>query len=299
MTARLARLVTALFPPAFRARYGVELEATLAEGPVGASVVADLVLALARQWARAARPGSGPLEQRRRRAVATSFAAGVAGLVSLLVFARAVGDRPVPGLTGWALHLYDAGSVVVTVVGATAGAAAAYYWVRVVVAGARRRDRSTLVAALRPGALGAGWLVVGALLGRVAGRVGLSRSSSSGRAAGHLHLLGAGRHGVLVAFGALSVAAAAWCVRDARRAFAATRWGERELRVALGVARAAALVGDALAVTAVAVGVRALAVGGTGAWSGALAVSSLVALVGAAAVATVSSLGRAPVVRTP
>lgn len=290
--ARLARLLARLLPPAFRARYGDELAATLDEAPVGPAVAADLTLSVAREWVRAARPSAGPLEARRRRAVATAFGAGVAGLVSLLVFARAVDDRPVPGLTGWALHLFGAGSVLAVAMGAAAGTFALPFWARVLVSGVRRRDRAALVAAVRPGAVAAGWLAAGALLGRVAGRIGLVHAVAIGGAAGRLHSLGVARYGVLVAFGALTVVAAAWCAHDVRRAFAATPWGAGELLAALAVARLSALVGDALVLIAVVITVRVMLVGGTGAWSGALAIASLAALAVAAAVATVSTLSR-------
>lgn len=271
MRARLARWLVASLPPRFRRRYGAELGATLEAHGVSSAVVADLARTSAREWLAATFAPAGTAEAHSRHVVVVAFGASVAAVVSLLVFARAVDDHPVTGLTGWALRLFNVGSTVVLVGGLATAAVGLAFWAVAVRQALVRRDRVALVAAVRPAATVAGWLGLVWLVGRGA----------------HAPIPSTGLRVAALAFlGVTTLLAVAWCVRDVVRTFERTHWSPAQLRAALVVARAGAALVDLVAGIASVVAVRVLLVGRMGAWSTTLTIASTGAVLAASLVAT-------------
>ena len=97
---RVRRSALAAYPPSFRARYGDELDALVAETGVGPRVVADLLLGALSAWLRPAY-GVDPVERRRLRLVSTASTVWVSWCVvtcGTLGTLRLLEDQPAPGL---------------------------------------------------------------------------------------------------------------------------------------------------------------------------------------------------------
>ncbi len=82
---RLARLVLALYPMAFRRRYGAELRALIEEQPVRAAIVLDLLIGALRAHLRPAAGLAGELD------VGTRLRLGLGGVLACWVTFAAVG----------------------------------------------------------------------------------------------------------------------------------------------------------------------------------------------------------------
>lgn len=109
---RLRRLILSAYPERFRDRYGDELAAVANECGDGWRVTVDLAVSAARARLDPGLVSSGPDGRRLRLEVttATVLALWVWSTVAVALFARAVDDRPVPGLSSWGWGAYAVGN---------------------------------------------------------------------------------------------------------------------------------------------------------------------------------------------
>jgi hypothetical protein len=158
---RFQRTLLSTFPPSFRARYGEELAAVVADCPGGWRVNLDLARTAAVAWVRPSFRG-GPAEQRRQRLQATTatvFVAWSVATFAVALFGRAVDDQPVPGLRSWGWTAYQLGAAIFQVASGVILVAGFAYWCTVVGRAWRRRDRSVLRPALLAPLIVGGWLL--------------------------------------------------------------------------------------------------------------------------------------------
>jgi len=149
---RLHRLILAAYPAPFRDRYGDELATVAADCGGGWRVTLDLAVSAVK-----ARLNPGPMtsrpEGRRRRletTTSTVFALWVWSTVAVALFARAVDDQRVPGLSSWGWSAYAVGNVIFELVTGAVLIAGFAFWLRVVVPAIRTRNRTALVPAVLP-----------------------------------------------------------------------------------------------------------------------------------------------------
>jgi hypothetical protein len=163
---RPARALVRAYPPRFRARYGEELTALVAEAGGGWRQHADLARGALRAWADPCFAGDRA-EQRRARLQTTTTTVLVAWCASLLAaagFSKAVDDPRLPGLHGAAWAAYGTGTVAVEALAGVVLVAGFVCWLAVVVPAARRRRRDVLVPAVAPAAIVLGWFGVTGLV---------------------------------------------------------------------------------------------------------------------------------------
>jgi hypothetical protein len=270
---RLQRLALWAFPARFRARYGEELVALLPECSGGLKVTADLALAAAHEWLRPSFSGS-PEERRRLRlqtTTATVFVLWSLSTLAAVIFARAVDDRPVPGLHAWSWVAYEIGSGVIQLTAGLVLLAGFGYWLRVVISAWRSRERSTLISAVLPVIVGGVWLAVTGLVAFLGNHIvpGNYRhiSAQAPTTAGGMAVL---------AIYVLFTTGCVWvCAACAVRALAQSNLSNRLLA---GSTLLAALVASALIVVAVAATVclvRVLIFGGLDVRNAAMAVGAV------------------------
>lgn len=90
----MKQLALRCYPPAWRERYGAELE-ELSAGRTG--VTLDLLLGAARAWTQPL--GGRTVADRRRSAVSTAHVSWCLAFVGVLGYVKQVNDPPLPGLT--------------------------------------------------------------------------------------------------------------------------------------------------------------------------------------------------------
>jgi hypothetical protein len=255
MIGRLAQLALALYPLAFRRRYGAELRALLAERPARATTVLDLLRGALRAHL-APPPGSAaqlaPLE-RLRASVTGVLACWVLFTFAGFGFYKTTEDRPfgsaeahhsLLGGAHLAVQMLASAAAVAVLAGALPAIA--------LFAACARRDRS-LWAIARPAALA---LATFATLTVLLVLLAHAQRSTHASAAGS---------GAFVAWGIAALACAGICVGAARKAVFAVSPGRAALRVAyacgaiVAVAMAAMTAATALYVIALFVDAGALA----------------------------------------
>ena len=288
---RAQRWVLRSFPPGFRARYGDELAALASECDGGWHDTADLARAAAGAWMHPRFPG--PPEDRGRRRLqattATVFFVWSLSALAVAVFARAVDDKPVPGLHSWGWTAYAVGSAIFQVTVVAALAVGFGYWLRVVVPAWRRRDRNTLLAAALPAGLVTVWL-------GGTGLVSLYARHQTQRHYGYQtwRLPGGGTGVVLALYAAFTVICVVACAMAATRALARAELGVRLLTVSAWLSTGAAAALVAVTIAASLCLTRVLIVGGIGARDTAMAVIPAVFLTLASGLAVTSSLRAVP-----
>lgn len=256
----LRRLILALYPEDFRARYGDELELVAAECGDGWRVTLDLTVSAVRARLN---PGFGvsPLESGPRRlqtTTSTVFALWAWSIVAIGVFSRAVDDQPVPGLRAWGWSAYAVGRGIFQVSLAVIGFIGFLYWLRVVIPAAREKNRTTLLLAFLPGIVVTAWLGCTALLALVIHHV---------EPASHRHVGGQGPHTVggwilLIAYGLFTLLCVAVCVASTRRALKAAELPERILRTSSSIAGASTIALAAITTCAAVCLTRVVMIGG-------------------------------------
>lgn len=293
---RSQRLLLHVFPPTFRARYGDELAALASDCNGGWHDTVDLARAAAGAWMHPC--FSGPPENRRRERLqattATVFVVWSLSTLAVAVFARAVDDKPVPGLRAWGWTAYAVGSGIFQATAAAALAVGFGYWLKVVVPAWRRGDRRALVAAALPAALVTIWLGGTGLVALYARhQTQLRHGYQTWR------LPGAGAGVVLGLYAAFTLACVVGCAVAATRALARAQLGDRSLAVAalLSAGAAAALVG--VTVSAVLCLSRVLIVGQIGLRDTTMAVVPVAFLAVASLLAVTSSLRALPQLTGP
>lgn len=290
----IRRVVLAAFPFRFRARYSEELEAVAEDYGGGWRVTADLARAAGREWCFPT--FHGPIgERRRQRLQATTSAVLVAWALSLLagaVFARAVNDKPVPGLRSWGWTAFAIGRGVMQVTAVAVVLAGLVYWIRVFVPALRRRDLPTLRAALLPGAAGVAWLAATGLIVLISHHLqpGDHRHVTTTATAGATTSAGAGGFAALVAYGVFTLVCLLVWAGGAARALELsalpTRWLARSAVIAMNVSVTIAVV----AATAIVSLVRVLIVGGVDVRNTVMAIAPVALLLLAGVGAITSSL---------
>ena len=289
MTAsRLERVLLAAFPPHFRARYGDELAALIADdgGPTHTTV--DLLRAAAREWLRPTFVGVAE-ERRGRRLEATTatvWAWWCLSAIAVAVFARAVDDHPVPGLRSWGWTAYRAGTVVFEVTSAVVAIGGFAVWLRVVRHAWRANARPILLRALLPAPVVVIWFGGTGLvsfLGRHVGATSHGIGTSFGPST-------AGAWALLSIFGIFTVACVAICSGTAISVLSRARM---PVRLLLVTARTAAAVATGLVAVTVAAAIclaKVLLVGGLDGVGVAMAVVPVVILTVASTAALTSSV---------
>ncbi|QHC24811.1 hypothetical protein [Streptomyces sp. GS7] len=109
MTNMAGRLALRVYPPAFRERYGPELEALVEDTGTGPRVVADLLVGALRAWLRPVMPNE-PAERRRRRmqaSVATTWVSWWAALCVLPLLHIVLTEQLRPDSADWVRPLLD------------------------------------------------------------------------------------------------------------------------------------------------------------------------------------------------
>ena len=132
----MKRLALRCYPPAWRERYGAELE-ELSEGQDG--VTLDLLVGAARAWTQP--PAGRTTADRRRSAVSTAHVSWCLTVLAVIGYVKQVDDPPLPGLTtglsqplwGAEKAAFFAGSAVLLLTGTA-------LLLRVAVPAVRRRD---------------------------------------------------------------------------------------------------------------------------------------------------------------
>jgi hypothetical protein len=152
-----------LYPPSFRARYGTELDALVADLPRRRGTGLDLLRGAALAWLRPA--FLGDRAARLRASLATTWVAWCAGFLVAPVVTWMLLDEPVPGLPAWAPRVLTAAQVLFFVGWALALLGALPVLASAVWPALRRSDRGLrpLVPALALGvlvAIGAGVLAL-------------------------------------------------------------------------------------------------------------------------------------------
>jgi MFS family permease len=217
---RLQRLILALYPAAFRARYGEELAAVVAECDGGWRVDADLALSAAKARLRpdfftSSEGQRGRLET----TTGTVFAVWAWSAVAVVVFARAVDDQPGPGLKSWGWSAYAIGNALLALCAALILISGFAYWLLVVIRATRARSRRTLVSALMPLGLGLVWLAATGTLAVATNRIQTGNYR-------HIDARGpqsAGGWVLLAGYAAFTVLVVALCTASVRRTLTRAR----------------------------------------------------------------------------
>ena len=285
---RLRRWILKVYPAAFRDRYGEELSQVAADCGNGWRVTFDLAVAATEARLNPDFVVSRP-EGRRARLLATTstvFALWAWSVVAVGIFARAVDDQPVPGLTSWGWSAYATGTAVFELSAAVILVLGFGYWLRVVIPALRRRERETTVAAVLP---------VGVVVAWLAGTGLVAIASHHIRSGNYRHISAQGPHtaggwALLVGYAVFTVAGVAVCTVSVRRALRQAELPERLLSVSSLVAAGASAALVAVATCATVCLVRVLMIGGISARDGLTATAPVGFLLFAAVAASLSSV---------
>jgi hypothetical protein len=256
----LHRVLLALYPADFRARYGEELAALVADCEGGWRVNLDLAVGAAKARLNPDFVISQPEGRRLRLQATTStvFALWAWSILAVAVFARAVDDQPVPGLRSWGWGAYAAGTAIFDLSAFVILLAGFAYWLRVVIPAVRTKNKRTLVPAVVPVAVVLLWLAGTGLLAAATHHI---------QAGNYRHISAQGPHtaggwAVLTAYAAVTVICVGACTISVQRALNHAELPERLLMASSLVGAAAATALAAVAVCAAASVTRVLLIGG-------------------------------------
>jgi hypothetical protein len=277
MTRRLARAALRAYPLGFRRRYGPELEALLAETPVTARVLADLVRGALVAHVRAAGPDADVgLEDRLRASASGLLGCWVAVAAAVCAYAKSTEDAPFAA----AAHAHPALGAAHAAIAALAGVACAAVvigaapLVLVALRVARREPRLRRLLGRAAAAAGL-FALLTALL------VALAHAEPGATAARAAFIVWALAGLACAAVGVLAARQALFAVPVARgRLLAALAWG-----TLVAAAMAAMAAATAVYATALALDAPALARAPNGPLSAVDTTASLVVLVVVMAVA--------------
>ena len=295
-TSPVNRLVLAAYPERFRDRYGDELAALVDDCAGGWGVTFDLALSAvkARLDPDPVTSGSDGRRLRLETTTSTVFALWVWSTVAVALFARAVDDRPVPGLRSWGWGAYAVGNVVFSLSAASILIVGFVYWLLVVVPAIRARNRATLIPAVVPVAVVVLWL---------AGTGVLAVATRHIRPGNYRHITAQGPHtpsgwALLALYALLTTACVIVCTTSIRRALRKAELTLPMLTVSSVVAGTASLALAAITACAVICVTRVLMIGGIGIRDEMTAIAPVCFLLLATAAATTSSVRGMRAVRT-
>lgn len=295
-TSRLHRLILAVYPAHFRDRYGEELVAVATDCGGGWRVTVDLVVSAFKARLNPGLVTSGSEERRMRLETTTSnvFGLWVWSTLAVALFARAVNDRPVPGLRSWGWSAYAVGNAVFELSAAAILIVGFAYWLRVVVPALRTGIRSTLVPAVVPAAVALLWFAGTGLLAVVTNHV---------RAGNYRHITAQGPHtaggwALLTLYAVFTVACVAVCTTGVRRALKRAQLPPRLLSLSSLVAMGASMALAALTTCAAISLTRVLLVGGIGVRDELTAIVPVCLLLVASSAAVTSSVRALHAIRT-
>jgi hypothetical protein len=295
-TSRLHRLILAVYPERFRDRYGDELVTVAADCGGGWRVTSDLAVSALKVRLNPAPITSGSDDRRHRLETTTStvFALWVWSTVAVALFARAVDDRPVPGLRSWGWGAYAVGNVIFSLSAAAILIAGLVCWLLVVVPAVRRRNRTTLIPAAVPVAVVALWL---------AGTGVLAVATDHIRPGNYRHITAQGPHtaggwALLAIYALFTVACVTVCTTSSRRALRKAELTLPMLAVSSVAAVIASIALAAITACAVICVARVLMIGGVGVRDEMTAIGPVCFLLLASAAAATSSVRGLRAVRT-
>jgi hypothetical protein len=297
MTAsRLHRLILAAYPETFRDRYGDELVTVAADCGGGWRVTVDLLISAvkARLSPDPATPGADNRRLRLESTTATVFVLWVWSTLAVALFARAVDDQPVPGLSSWGWSAYVVGNVIFTLSAAAILMVGFVYWLVVIVPAVRTRNRAALIPALIPVAVVGLWL---------AGTGGLAVATNHIQAGNYRHITAqgprtAGGWALLATYALFTVVCVAICTTSIRRALRAAALTPSMLTVSSVVAATATVALAAITACAAICLARVLMIGGVSVRDQMTAVGPVCFLFVTTAAAVTSSLRGLPAIRT-
>jgi hypothetical protein len=288
-TSGLQKLALVAFPPHFRARYGDELAAVVADDGGHARVTGDLLRSALREWVRPS--FVGPADERHRSRLeattATVWAWWCSGVVAVAIFARAVDDHPVPGLRSWGWTAYSVGSLTFEITSGLVAVGGFAYWLRVVRPAWRARARPILLRAVLPAPVVVIWFGGTGLVAIIGRRVGAG-SHHTGMTYGPTT---AGTWALLFAFAVFTLTCVAICSGSTIGALSRARLPVQPLRIATMIAAAVATGLGAVTLAAAVCLAKVMIVGGLDAVGTAMAVIP-VAFLAVASTAAVTSAVR-------
>jgi hypothetical protein len=258
--ALLRRVILAAYPADFRARYGDELAAVVADCEGGWRVKLDLAAGAAKARLNPDFVISQPEGRRLRLQATTStvFALWAWSIVAVAVFARAVDDQPVPGLRSWGWGAYAAGTAIFELSAGVILLAGFAYWLRVVIPALQTKNKKILVPAVVPVAVVLIWLACTGLLAAATHHI---------QPGNYRHISAQGPHtaagwAVLTVYAAFSLTCVLACTGSIERALNNAELPERLLTASALVGAAAATALAAVAICAAVSVSRVLLIGG-------------------------------------